>query len=245
MIIEACLRLLCWVYTIFLLNDHPLARASWKRYLDVQYSRKKSCEEVAPKIKWHILNRSNGEAPPILSRSLIGLRLLLISSKVASLHPPTTHLPIGPRQGYYRNQVKKAPLPAYLQGKEKDDELLEVLLKMKSEEEPFIRKVSLEKENLTIVLASEDHVSRVGKVQHIRTGLLHCSARSHIQSGTIRMCTDFLQKPFAKKQEKWYISSKARSHFDSLSKRRENFLRLPPDRSSRKFCLVARIRRQR
>ena len=71
-------------------------------------------------------------------------------------------LPHGPRQSYYRNQVKKAPLPAYLQGKEKDDELLEVLLKMKSEEEPFIRKVSLEKENLTIVLASEDHVSRVG-----------------------------------------------------------------------------------
>ena len=148
----------------------------------------------------------------------------MISSKVASLYPPTTHLPIGPRKGYYRNQVKKAPLPAYLQGEEKDDGLLEVLLKMKSEEEPFIRKVSLEKKNLTIVLASEDHVSIVGKVQHIRTGLLHC----HIQSGTIRMYTDFLQKPFDKKQEKWYISSKAWSRFDSLSKRRENFLRLPP-----------------
>ena len=72
-------------------------------------------------------------------------------------------LPRGPRQGYYRNQVKKAPLPAYLQGKEKDDELLEVLLKMKSEEEPFIRKVSLEKENLTIVLASENQLAELAK----------------------------------------------------------------------------------
>ena len=120
-------------------------------------------------------------------------------------------------------------MSAYLQRKEKDNGLLEVLLKMKSEEEPFIRKVSLEKKNLTIVLASEDHVSIVGKVQHIRTGLLHCSARSHIQSGTIRVYTDFLQKPVARKQEKWYISSKAWSRFDSLSKGRENFSRIPPD----------------
>lgn len=72
-------------------------------------------------------------------------------------------LPHGPRQSYYRNQVKKAPLPAYLQGKEKDDELLEVLLKMKSEEEPFIRKVSLEKKNLTIVLAPENQLAELAK----------------------------------------------------------------------------------
>lgn len=64
-----CLRLLCWVNTIFLLNDHLLVRALWKRYLDVQYNIKKSWYEVAPKIKWHTLNRSNGEAPPIPSRS--------------------------------------------------------------------------------------------------------------------------------------------------------------------------------
>jgi len=72
-------------------------------------------------------------------------------------------LPRGPHQGYYRNQLKKAPLPAYLQGKEKDDELLEVLLKMKSEDEPFIRKVSLEKANLTIVLASENQLAELAK----------------------------------------------------------------------------------
>ena len=72
-------------------------------------------------------------------------------------------LPRGPRQGYYRNQVKKAPLPAYLQGKGKGDELLEVLLKIKSEEEPFIRNVSLEKENLTIVLASENQLAELAK----------------------------------------------------------------------------------
>jgi len=72
-------------------------------------------------------------------------------------------LPHGPCQGYYRNEVKKASLPAYLQGKEKDDELLEVLLKMKCEEEPFIRKVSLEKANLSIVLASENQLEELAK----------------------------------------------------------------------------------
>ena len=76
---------------------------------------------------------------------------------------PLSDLPRGPHQGYYWSQVKTAPLPAYLQGKEKDDELLEVLLKMKSEKEPFIRKVSLEKENLTIVLASENQLAELAK----------------------------------------------------------------------------------
>ena len=38
-------------------------------------------------------------------------------------------LPRGDCQGYYRNSVIKASLPAYLQGKEKDDELLDVILR--------------------------------------------------------------------------------------------------------------------
>ena len=57
-------------------------------------------------------------------------------------------LPRGPRQVYYRNQVKKGASTSLSSGQGKDGELLEVLLKMKSEEEPLIRKVTLEKENL-------------------------------------------------------------------------------------------------
>ena len=98
-------------------------------------------------------------------------------------------LPRGPRQGYYRNQVKKAPLPAYLQGKGKGDELLEVLLKIKSEEEPFIRNVSLEKENLTIVLASENQLAELAKystseldfyIATINLGPYECTPISYI-----------------------------------------------------------------
>ena len=75
----------------------------------------------------------------------------------------SSDLPRGPCQGYYRNQVKMVSLPAYLQGKENEAELLEVLLKMKSKEEPFIRKVNLEKENLTIVLATENQLADLAK----------------------------------------------------------------------------------
>ena len=49
-------------------------------------------------------------------------------------------LPRGPRQVYYRNQVKKGASTSLSSGQGKDGELLEVLLKMKSKEEPLIRK---------------------------------------------------------------------------------------------------------
>ena len=49
-------------------------------------------------------------------------------------------LPRGPRQVYYRNQVKKGASTNLSSGQGKDGELLEVLLKMKSKEEPLIRK---------------------------------------------------------------------------------------------------------
>ena len=137
-------------------------------------------------------------------------------------------LPHGPRQSYYRNQVKKAPLPAYLQGKEKDDELLEVLLKMKSEEEPFIRKVSLEKKNLTIVLAPENQLAELAKYSTSELDFSIVQLDPTFNLGQYECTPIFYRNLLIKKQEKWYISSKAWSRFDSLSKRRENFLRLPP-----------------
>lgn len=65
-------------------------------------------------------------------------------------------LPRGDRQCYFRNSVIKASLPTYFQGKEKDDELLDVILKMKTDDERFGRNITLEKENLTIVLVTEN-----------------------------------------------------------------------------------------
>ncbi|KAL9953121.1 hypothetical protein ACROYT_G040483 [Oculina patagonica] len=67
-------------------------------------------------------------------------------------------LPRGPRQGYYRKQLQKDSLPSHVQGGEKQDELLEVLLKMKTDKQPLVRKVSIEKENTTIVIASDDQL---------------------------------------------------------------------------------------
>ena len=72
-------------------------------------------------------------------------------------------LPRGPRQGYYRKQLQKATLPSYVQGGEKQDELFEVLLKMKTDNEPFVRKVSIEKENTTIVIASDEQLTNLAK----------------------------------------------------------------------------------
>ena len=124
-------------------------------------------------------------------------------------------LPRGPCQGYYRNQVKMVSLPAYLQGKENEAELLEVLLKMKSKEEPFIRKVNLEKENLTIVLTTENQLADLAKYS---TSELDPT----FNLGPYELHTNVLQKPIAEKQKKWCISNKVWSCFDSL-------LRLPPD----------------
>jgi len=55
-------------------------------------------------------------------------------------------LPCGPRQGYYRKRLQKVTLPSHVQGGEKQDELFEVLLKMKTDG-PFVQKVSIEKKN--------------------------------------------------------------------------------------------------
>ena len=90
-------------------------------------------------------------------------------------------LPRGPRQSYYRNQVKKAPLPTYLRGKEKDDELLEVVLNMKTEEEPSSR-TNCRKGQPDHRYCNRQSIARVGEVQHIGVRFLHCSARSDIQS---------------------------------------------------------------
>ena len=62
-------------------------------------------------------------------------------------------LPCGPRQEYYRNQLQKETLPSHVKGGQKQDQLLEVLLTMKTDKEPFVRKVTIEKENKTIVIA--------------------------------------------------------------------------------------------
>lgn len=162
-------------------------------------------------------------------------------------------LPRGSRQGYYRNQVKKKEGASTslssrkgkgcwaTRGSVKDQKRRGTFYsgglsgKGKPHHRSCIRKP----------------VSRVGKVQHIRTGLLHCSTSSHIQSGAIRMYTDFLQKPLAKKQEKWYISSKAVAPFwFTIEKTRRLFenssrLSLMQNRTSRKFCLLARMGRSR
>lgn len=49
-------------------------------------------------------------------------------------------LPRGPRQVYYRNQEKKGASTSLSSGQGKDGKLLDALLKMKSKEEPLIRK---------------------------------------------------------------------------------------------------------
>jgi hypothetical protein len=72
-------------------------------------------------------------------------------------------LPRGPRQGYYRNQLQKASLPSHVQGREKKDELLEVILKMKTEKEHLVRKITIEKENTTIVIASDEQLNDLAK----------------------------------------------------------------------------------
>lgn len=59
--------------------------------------------------------------------------------------------PRGREKGYYRSRLIKQSLPSYLQGKEDDDELLQMILKMKTEKEPFVRKVTVEKDNVSIL----------------------------------------------------------------------------------------------
>ena len=65
----------------------------------------------------------------------------------------------GPRKGYYRNQLKKETLPSHVKGGQKQDKLLEVPLTMKTDKEPFVRTVTTEKENTTIVIASEEQLN--------------------------------------------------------------------------------------
>ena len=48
-----------------------------------------------------------------------------------------SEIPRGPRQGYYRKQLQKVSLPSHVQGSEKQDELFEVLLKLKTDKQPF------------------------------------------------------------------------------------------------------------
>ena len=74
-----------------------------------------------------------------------------------------SEIPRGPRQGYYRKQLQKVSLPSHVQGGEKKDELFEVLLKLKTDKQPFVRKVSVEKENTTIVIASDDQLNNLMK----------------------------------------------------------------------------------
>ena len=74
-----------------------------------------------------------------------------------------SELPRGPCQGYYRNQLQKASLPSHVQGKEKKDELLEVILKMKTEKGPFVQKITIEKKNTTIVIASDKQLNDLAK----------------------------------------------------------------------------------
>lgn len=52
-------------------------------------------------------------------------------------------LPRGPRQGYYRSQLQKETLPSHVKGGQKQDQLLEVLLTMKTDKEPFFEKLPL------------------------------------------------------------------------------------------------------
>ena len=68
-------------------------------------------------------------------------------------------LPRGPRQAYYRNQLHKETLLCHVKGGVKQDELLEVILKMKTNKEPFVRKETIEKENTTIVISSEEQLN--------------------------------------------------------------------------------------
>ena len=74
-----------------------------------------------------------------------------------------SEIPRGPRQGYYRKQLKKVSLPSHVQGGEKQDELFEVLLKLKTDKQPFVRKVTVEKENTTIVIASDNQLNDLMK----------------------------------------------------------------------------------
>ena len=64
-----------------------------------------------------------------------------------------SEIPRGPPQGYYRNQLKKVSLPSHVQGGEKQDEFFEVLLKLKTDKQSFVRKITVEKEKTTIVIA--------------------------------------------------------------------------------------------
>ena len=69
----------------------------------------------------------------------------------------------GPRQGYCRNQLQKEALLSHSKGVQKQDELLEVLLTMKTDKEPLVRKITIEKENTTIVIASEEQLNNLLK----------------------------------------------------------------------------------
>ena len=74
-----------------------------------------------------------------------------------------SEIPREPRPGYYRKQLNKVSLPCHVQGGEKQDELFEVLLKLKADKQPFVRKVTVEKENTTIVIASDDQLNDLMK----------------------------------------------------------------------------------
>lgn len=97
-------------------------------------------------------NTKKGKAPSYTRTKSSVVRNIDTKMKAESM----SDLPRGDRQCYYRNSVIKASLPTYFQGKEKDDELLDVILKMKTDDERFGRNITLEKENLTIVLVTEN-----------------------------------------------------------------------------------------
>lgn len=61
---------------------------------------------------------------------------------------------------------------------------------MKTEEEPFVRNVTLENENLTIVLATDNQLGDLARYSTSE----HCSVRSYFQSWVVRVHTDFLPK---------------------------------------------------
>ena len=119
-------------------------------------------EEVKFAMKPH-KSSNNGKGVPYTRTKPSVVRNL--DNKVASLGPKDTvsmttqesggvskveclsDLPRGLRQGYYRNQLQKEALPSHVKGGQRQDELLEVLLTMKTDKEPFIRKITIEKEN--------------------------------------------------------------------------------------------------
>ena len=100
---------------------------------------------------------------------------------------------------------------------------------MKSEEEPFIRKVSLEKENLTIVLASENQLAELAKysTSELDFSIVQLDPTFNLVPYE---CTPISYRNLLLKNKRSGTSPvRLWSRLDSLSKRREDLSRIPPD----------------